>query len=81
MGAMALGWVRCAFSPSPSSSSFRSWLLALDAGEAEKAKWDKGKWPGDPKQPPFSSFLFTTTGGLSATTQIYRIECGRVRCR
>ena len=38
-------------SHSPSSSSFRSWLCAQDAGEAEKAKRDEGKWLGEPKQP------------------------------
>jgi len=68
-------------SHSPSSSSFRSWLRAQDAGEAEKAKRDEGKWPGEPKTTPFSSFLFTATGGSAATARIYRIECGRFRCR
>jgi len=38
-------------SHSPSSSSFSSWLCAQDAGEAEKAKQDEGKWLGEPKQP------------------------------
>jgi hypothetical protein len=38
-------------SHSPSSSSFRSWLCTQDAGEAEKAKRDEGKWLGEPKQP------------------------------
>ena len=37
-------------SHSPSSSSFRSWLRAQDAGEGEKAKRDEGKWPGEPEQ-------------------------------
>ena len=60
-------------SHSPSSSSFRSWLCAQDAGEAEKAKRDEGKWPGEPKTTPFSSFLFTATGGSAATARIYRI--------
>ena len=38
-------------SHSPSSSSFRSWLRAQDAGEAEKAKRDEGKQLGEPKHP------------------------------
>ena len=81
VGAKALGWLRCSFSLffslSPFSSSFRSWLRAQDAGEAEKAKQDGSKWPGEPKTSPFSSFLFTMTGAAAATAQIYHIECGR----
>ena len=36
---------------SPSSSSFRSWLRAQDAGEAEKVKQNEGEWLGEPKHP------------------------------
>ena len=43
----------CSHSP---SSSFRSWLCAQDAGEAEEAKRDEGKWLGEPKQPPSLRF-------------------------
>ena len=60
---------------------FRSWLQVQDATEAEKAKWDEGKWPGEPKHPLSSHFLFTMTGAAAATAQIYRIECGRFRYR
>ena len=65
------------FSPSPSSSSFS--LLATGSGsdEAEKAKQDGGKWPGEPKTSPSSPYLFTTGGAPTATAQIYRIQCGR----
>ena len=45
--------------------------------KAEKAKQDGGKWPGEPKTSPFSSYLFTMTGASVAMAQIYRIECGR----
>ena len=48
-------------SHSPSSSSFRSGLQAQDAGEAEKAKRDEGKWLGEPKQ-PFSLRFYPPDG-------------------
>ena len=44
------------------------------AKEAEKAKQDEGKWPGEPGTSPFFSFYFTTTGAPVAMAQIYRIE-------
>ena len=47
---------------SPSSSSFRSWLRAQDAREAEKVKQEGGKWPGEPKTPPFL-FIFIRHDG------------------
>ena len=64
-------------SHSPSSTSFRSWLRAQGTTEAEKAKQDGGKWPGEPKASLFSSYLFTVTGASAAMAQTYRIECGR----
>ena len=47
---------------SPFSSSFRSWLRVQDAGEAEKAKQNEGKWPGEPKTSPFF-FIFIHRDG------------------
>ena len=44
-------------SHSLASSFFRSWLRAQDVMEAEKAKWDEGKWPGEPKQPTPLHFI------------------------
>ena len=40
-------------------SPSRSWLWVQEATEAEKAKQDGGKWPGEPKTSPFTSYLFT----------------------
>ena len=58
----------------------RSWLRVQEATKAEKAKQDGGKWPGEPKTSPFSSYLFTMTGASVAMAQIYRIECSRFCC-
>ena len=56
-------------SHSPSSSSFRSWLRAQDAGEAEKAKRDKGKWLESPTRAR-SNNCDTVTGGRGATVAL-----------
>src|SRR6185503_19490927 len=82
-GSKSSRWLRCFFLPSlslslsPLPSSFRSWLRAQDAGDAEKATQNKSKWPGEPGTSPFSSYLFTITGTSVAMAQIYRIEGGR----
>ena len=44
-------------SHSPSSSSFRSWLRAQDAGEVEKAGEMKANGQVSPNNPPFPAFI------------------------